>query len=106
MFVEIVADDVVGEVSDPGAIHVFADRDEFHFRCDDAGAGVGELGDDLAGEGLEGLALGVDGGFEGTEEPFAFGGGVFGVIGGEVAIVARFDGAAFVGFDVVAGLDP
>jgi hypothetical protein len=64
------------------------------------------LGDDLAWEGLEGLALGVDGGFEGTEEPFAFGGGVFCVVGGEVAVVAGFDGAAFVGFGVVAGVDP
>jgi len=33
--------------------HILADGDEFHFRRDDAGAGVGKLGDDLAGFGAQ-----------------------------------------------------
>ncbi len=106
LLVEVVADDVVGEVGDLRALHVLADGDELHLGGDDAGFGVGELRHHFAGLGLQRLALGVDGGLQGAEEAFALGGGVFGVVGGEVAVVAGLNGAAFVGFDVVAGFDP
>ena len=46
------------------------------------------------------------GALSGAEEAFALGGGVFGVVGGEVAVVAGLDGAAVVRFDVVAVGDP
>ena len=106
LLVEVVADDVLLQLGDLGAAHVFANRDELHLGGDDASAGVGELGDDFAGLRLQGIALGVDGGLQGAEEAFALRGGVFGVVGGEVAVVAGLDGAAGVFFDVVAGEDP
>ncbi len=37
--------------------HVFADGDEFHFGRDDAGTGVGELGDDLGRLGTQNFPL-------------------------------------------------
>lgn len=106
LFVQAVAQDVVREIGDLGAAHVFADGDELHLRGDDALACVVELGDGGAFAGLERLALGVDGGLERAEEAFALGGGVFGVVFGEVAVVAGLDGAAFIGGDVATGFDP
>ena len=106
LLVEVVADDVGGEIRNLRALHVFADGDELHLRGDDAGAGVGELRDHLAGLGLQGLALRIDGGLQRAEDAFALGGGVFGVIRGEVAVVTGLDGAAVVGFHVIAGEDP
>ncbi len=106
LLVEVVADDVGGEVGDLRALHVFANGDELHLRGDDAGAGVGELCDHLAGLGLQGLALRIDGGLQRAEDAFALGGGVFGVVRGEVAVVTRLDGAAVIGFHVIAGEDP
>ena len=86
--------------------HVFADGDELHLRGDDALAGIPELGDGVAFAGLQRLALGVDGGLERAEEAFALGGGIFGVVFGEVAIVAGLDGAAFIRGDVATAFDP
>lgn len=105
LLVEVVADNVVFEISDLSAPHVFADGDELHLGGDDALASVVELGDGLAGA-AQGIALGIDGGFQGAEEAFALGGGVFGVVGGQVAVVTGLDGAALVFLDVVAGENP
>jgi hypothetical protein len=70
LFVEVVADDVVFEVGDLGAAHVFADGDELHLGGDDAGFGVGELGDDFAGLGLQdGWRWALMGAFRGLRRP-------------------------------------
>ena len=66
LFSQIVSDTVAGKIADSRRIggqagrlcypQVFADSDEFHFRRDDAGTGVGKLGDDFAGFGAQRLA--------------------------------------------------
>ena len=52
----MIANDVILEVRKFCAPHVFADRDKFHFRGDDAGFGVVKLGDWLAVFGAQWLA--------------------------------------------------
>ena len=106
LLVQVIADDVAFEIGDLGAAHVFADGNEFHLGRDDAFFGISKLGDHFAGLGLQGLALGIDGGLQRAEQTFTLGGGVFGVVFGEVAIVTRLDSAAFVGFHVTTTFDP
>ena len=110
LLIEVVADDVTAPFRNPNSefriSHVLADGDELHLGRDDALASVVELGDGFAGLRLQGIALGVDGGLQGAEEAFALGSGVFGVVGGEVAVVAGLDGTAGVFFDVAAGENP
>ena len=71
---------------------VFADGDVFHLRRDDAGAGVLELGDDLAGLGAEDAALASVEEADRVAATFGLGLGAVGF--GEVAVVNRFDLAA------------
>ena len=52
----MIAYDVILEVRKFCAPHVFADRDKFHFRRDDAGFGIVKLGDGLAVIGAQWLA--------------------------------------------------
>ena len=64
LFAQVVADVVARQIRQSvnsalwqSVTHVLPDGDEFHFGRDDAGTGVGELGDDLAGFGAENLPL-------------------------------------------------
>ena len=79
-----------------GAADVFADGDIFHFRRDDAAAGISDLGDGLAGFGAQRVLHDV---------------GEFGDVGlaaGHVgdAIVFGFHFAAGIAFHVAAGFHP
>ncbi len=105
LFVEVVADDVVGEVGDLSALHVFANRDELHLGGDDALFGIPKLGDGVAGGFERAAAFAIEAGE--FDEAVALGGaGELGVFAGEVAIVLRLHGAAVVGGDIVARGDP
>ncbi len=106
LFVEVIADDVLAEFGDLGAAHVFPDGDELHLRGDDALAGIPELRHRVSRAGAKGLPLGVDGRLERAQEAFAFGGGVFGVLLGEVTVVAGFNGPTLVFLDVASTEDP
>jgi hypothetical protein len=74
------------------AAEIFADGDIFHFRCDDTGAGIGDLGYGLAVSGAQRLI--ADRKFR--RQPLA----------GGKAVILRFDMAAVIGFDVAACGDP
>src|SRR5690606_28665994 len=92
------------EVAGALELHVFADGDELHLGGDDAGAGVGELGDDLAGAGAEDGAAAAIEGFEGVAAAFLFGLGA--VFFGEVAVVDGLEFAAGDDLGVGAFGDP
>ena len=105
LLVEVVADDVVGEVGDLRPLHVFADGDELHLGGDDALFGIPKLGHGVA-SGLErAAAFAIEAGE--FHEAVALGGaGKLGVLAAEVAVVLRFHFATVVSDDVVASIDP
>ena len=111
LFVEVVADDVLGIIGQAGRLcscfEVFADGDEFHLRGDDALAGVVELGHRRVASAPEGLAAGGGEAGEFDELVGALGvGGELGMLLGEVAVILRLDLAPVVGFDVIAVENP
>ena len=105
LLVEVVADDVVGEVGNLSALHVFADGDEFHLGGDDALLGIPKLGDRMAG-GFERAAAFAIEAREFDEAVTLGGAGELGVLATEVAVVLRLHFAAIVDDDVVASFDP
>src|SRR5437899_1891378 len=90
----------------PLSSHILADGDEFHLRRDDPGAGIRELGNDLAGFGAQWTtAL--------TFEPGKFHetilfrlAGVLGMFAGEITVVLRLHFATVVFLHVAAGTNP
>ena len=106
LLVQVGANDVIRHVRDFRAAHVLADSDEFHFRRDDAGAGVLQLRDDLAGLGAQWAAATAF-------EPGKFHETVLlrharelGVFAREIAVVLRLHFAAVVFLDVAAFQNP
>ncbi len=71
---------------------VLANGDVLHLRRDDAGAGVGELGDRLAGLG--------------AQRPVADGERRHQLVVTDEAVVGRLDDAGVIGLDVAAAFDP
>ena len=57
LFIDIVSNHVLPELGDFGASHVFANRNELHFRSDDSLSGVVHLGHGVPGGGTKRLAL-------------------------------------------------
>ena len=106
LFVEVVADGVLRQVSDLGPAHVLADGDELHLRRDDARTSVSELRGGLAGlgtqraPGLQVRCLELEG--RGVLVP----GGLVAVGVGEIAVINRRNRPAIVFLHVAARANP
>ena len=81
-------------------LHVFADGDELHLGRDDAGAGVLELRDDLAGLGAEDFVLAAVKELDRVAPSLGF--GLRAVLLGQITVVNGFDFPACYFFDVAA----
>ena len=103
---QLVAGAVSRQISQLGLTHILTNGDELHFRCDDTGSGIGQLGDSLTWLRPKRTATARRQTGKLHQAVLLCLAGVFGMLSGEVAVVLRLYFAPIVFLHITTASDP